>query len=68
MTTKKEALALLLADDKREPLALNPSEKGHAKLTPAEHRRLIAQGLRKRRNDVLYAMLTMAHSPMGESR
>jgi hypothetical protein len=67
---KKAALALLLAADKREPLSLNPVEgRGKSpRYTPAEHRRLIAQGLRHRRNDVLYALLTMAGSPVGESR
>lgn len=64
---KKAVLAALLADDERNPLALNPSERGH-KLTPAERRRLIAAGLRKRRNDALYAALVDPKSPVGESR
>jgi hypothetical protein len=68
--SKAALLALLLAGDKREPLPLNPVEgRGKApRLTPAEHRRLIAQGSRKRRNDLLYALLTRASSPLGESR
>jgi hypothetical protein len=51
-------------------MTLNPSERGTGarRLTPAEHRMLIAQGLRKRRNDLLYALITGAASPMGESR
>ena len=54
---QQKALALLLAKDKREPLPLNPVEgKSSRRLTPAEHKRLIAQGLRKRRNDALYAL------------
>jgi hypothetical protein len=67
---KKALLALLLAGDKREPLSLNPVEgRGKSpRYTPAEHRRLIGQGLRKRRNDALYALLTGAGSPLGESR
>jgi hypothetical protein len=67
---KATLLALLLQPDKREPLPLNPVEgRGKSpRLTPAEHRRLIGQGLRKRRNDALYALLTTAASPLGESR
>jgi hypothetical protein len=65
---KLAALSKLLGDEKIDPLTLNPSEKGQHKTSPAERRRLIAQGLRKRRNDVLYAMLTNPRSPMGESR
>jgi len=51
-------------------LSLNPSEKGEFKKTAAEHKLAVAQGLRKRRNDILYALLAGAgaSSPMGVSR
>lgn len=65
---KAKALAKRLGDEKRLPLSLNPSERGNLKLSPSERRTLIAQGLRKRRNDALFALLTMPGSPMGESR
>ena len=67
---KTKALAKLLGDEKRRPLSLNPSEKGEFRKTAAEHKMAVVQGLRKRRNDILFALLTGAgsSSPMGVSR
>lgn len=64
------ALAKLIGAEARTPLTLNPSEKGQFKKTAAEHKLAVMQGLRKRRNDILYALLSGAgaSSPMGESR
>jgi len=68
-SAKARALAkLLLGGEGRKPLTLNPSEAGEFRKTAAEHKLAVAQGLRKRRNDALYALLTSARSPMGESR
>jgi hypothetical protein len=67
---KAALLSKLLGDEKRQPLSLNPSEKGQFKKTAAEHKLSVVQGLRKRRNDILYALLSNAgaDSPMGVSR
>jgi len=69
-STKEALLALLLEGEARKPLTLNPSEAGEFRKTAAEHKLAVAQGLRKRRNDLLYALLSQAGptSPMGESR
>lgn len=61
-------LMKLLGEEKRLPLGLNPSEKGAFKKTAAEHKLAVGQGTRKRRNDILYALLSSALSPMGTSR
>lgn len=67
---KAVALAKLLGDVKRQPLSLNPSEAGALKQTAEEHKLAVVQGLRKRRNDALFALLSQAaaSSPMGVSR
>lgn len=68
--SKAKALARLLGAETRTPLTLNPSEKGQFKKTAAEHKLAVMQGLRKRRNDILFALLSGAgaSSPMGSSR
>lgn len=66
--SKAAALAKLLGAVKRDPLSLNPSEKGQFRKTAAEHHMAVVQGLRKRRNDILFNLLTSAASPMGTSR
>ena len=67
---KARALAKLLWDEKRVPLTLNPSERRPFNKTAAEHKLAVMQGNRKRRNDILFALLTGAgsSSPMGASR
>ena len=67
---KAAALIKLLGAEERIPLSLNPSEKGQFKKTAAEHKLAIMQGNRKRRNDILYALLSGAgaDSPMGARR
>jgi hypothetical protein len=64
------ALAKLLGDEARTPLTLNPSEKRPFNKTAAEHKLAVMQGNRKRRNDILFALLSGAgsSSPMGASR
>jgi hypothetical protein len=72
--TKAQRSALLLAllqqkNDDISPMQLNPHPvDASPRPNRMTKRELLAQSYRKRRGDALLTLLTLAKSPMGESR